>query len=146
MDQQALVAIGQAKPPAPPCDHRFKAPGGGGGIVERKSAIARAVAVGRLSHECRQGLPPSRLRDAVRMQEEQPLRSRLDRRLGPGRQLPPAPSWRGDRADAMPLGHRHRSIGRTAIHNHDRPPGGHGGRRNRLKGAVERSGAVQARV
>ena len=35
MDQQALIAIGQTKPAASPCDHRFKAAGGGGGIVER---------------------------------------------------------------------------------------------------------------
>jgi hypothetical protein len=79
------------------------------------------------------------------VQEEQPFRSRLDCRLGPGRQLPPASLRGGDRADAMPPGHRQRSIRRTAIHNHDRPPSGQGGSGDGFKGAVERSGAVKRR-
>ena len=80
------------------------------------------------------------------MQEEQPLGSRLDHSLGPGRQLPPAPLRGGDRADAMPPGHRQRSIRRTAIHDNDRPPCGHGGSGNGLKGAIKRQRRGPARV
>ncbi len=97
VDQQALVAIGKPQPAAAPCHHRLEAAGGGGGIVQRKPAVAGAVPIARFAHEGLQDLRPARFRDAVRVQEEQPVRSQfLDRRIGAGTQLQPAPSGGGD--------------------------------------------------
>ena len=78
------------------------------------------------------------------MQEEQPLRSHLDRRLGPGRQLLPRP--RGAETARTPCRPATAIVPSAdpPIHNHDPPPGGHGGPGNRLKRTVERNGAVKS--